>query len=227
MQSCKYLKVTQAKKQQTNILCLRNLHFFQGRETDRAQQPTPRILRLHIDRLQDAEERREERHSHPNVVRQLQHVPCQDRSCHRTQNQILQRSQQQHPHICFLAVQPYQPRQAMKDAIQAIGKDVLHIKKKEIGTHLIRLGAAMAKFLGNYLVCLIMMIGCWSSNAFLQYIQKQAEQFSHNVSKRMTKHMFHRHIPTYTTPSVSHLDPRQRNNPNNAKTRRNVGGNMT
>ncbi len=55
----------------------------------------------------------------------------------------------------------------MKDAIQAIGEDVLHIKKSEIGTHSIRLGAAMAMFLSNCLVCLIMMISCWSSDAFL------------------------------------------------------------
>jgi hypothetical protein len=72
-----------------------------------------------------------------------------------------------------------------------------------------------------------MMIGRWSSNAFSRYIQKQVEQFSHIVSKRMTIHMFYRHIPMYTTPSVSHLDPRQRNNPKNAKTRRNIGGDMT
>jgi hypothetical protein len=115
----------------------------------------------------------------------------------------------------------------MKDTIQAIGKDVLHVKKEEIGTHSIRSGAAMAMFLGNCSVCLIMMIVCWSSDAFLRYIQKQVKEFSHNVSKRMNKHMFYRHIPTYTTPLVSHLDPRQRNNPNNAETRRNVGGNMT
>jgi hypothetical protein len=116
---------------------------------------------------------------------------------------------------------------AMKDTIQAVGEDLLHIKKSEIGMHSIRSGAATAMFLSNFLVCLIMMIGCWSSNAFLQYIRKQVEQFSHNVSKQMTTQMFHRHIPTYTTPSVSHLNPRQRNNPNNAETRRNVGGNMT
>jgi hypothetical protein len=160
-------------------------------------------------------------------------VPCQDGSCHCPQNQILQRSQQQHPHICLLAVQPYhhvtskQVIADMKDAIQAIGEDVLHIKKEEISTHLIRSCAAMTMFLGNCLVCLIMMIGCWSSNTFLGYIRKQVEQFSHNVSKQMTKQMIHWHIPTYATPSVSHLDPRQRNNPNNAKTRRNVGGDMT
>jgi hypothetical protein len=75
----------------------------------------------------------------------------------------------------------------MKDAIQAIGKDVLHIKKEEIGTHSISSSAAMAMFLGNCSVCLIMMIGCWSSDASLRYIQKQVKQFCHNVSKRMTK----------------------------------------
>ncbi len=34
----------------------------------------------------------------------------------------------------------------------------------------------------------------------------------------MAKQMFHRHIPTYTAPEVS---------PNNAETRRNIGGDMT
>ena len=35
---------------------------------------------------------------------------------------------------------------AMKDAIIAIGEDLLHIKKSEIGTHLIRSGVAMTVF---------------------------------------------------------------------------------
>ena len=41
---------------------------------------------------------------------------------------------------------------AMKDAITAIGEDILHIKKLEIGMHLIRSGAAMAMFLSDCLV---------------------------------------------------------------------------
>jgi hypothetical protein len=103
----------------------------------------------------------------------------------------------------------------------------LHIKKSEIGTQLIRLGVAVAMFLSDCSVCQIMMIGRWSSDAFLQYIHKQVKQFSHNISTRMVTQMFHLHIPAYTTPVVSHLDPRQRNNPNNAETRRNVGGDIT
>ncbi len=115
----------------------------------------------------------------------------------------------------------------MKDAIVAIGEDILHIKKSDIGTHSIRSSAALAMFLSNCSVCQIMMIGHWSSGAFLRYIHKQVKQFSHNVSKCMVTEMFHRHISAYITPTVFHLDPRQRSNPNNAETRRNVGGDMT
>ena len=70
---------------------------------------------------------------------------------------------------------------ALRDAVSAIGEDVLHIAKHEIGTHSIRSGAAMAMFLGGC-VFLIMMIGRWSSDAFLRYIRKQVEEFNHDVS---------------------------------------------
>ena len=112
------------------------------------------------------------------------------------------------------------------DAVLAIGKDVLHIATNEISTHSIRLGAAIAIFLGGCPVFLIMMIGCWSSNSFLRYIWKQFKEFNHNTSQKMLTHMFHRHIPNYTSPMVSHLDPRQCNHPNNAATRINLGGDM-
>ena len=56
---------------------------------------------------------------------------------------------------------------AMKDTLVAIGEEVLHIHKNKIGTHLIRLGAAMAMFLGECPVYLIILISCWSSDAFL------------------------------------------------------------
>jgi hypothetical protein len=108
---------------------------------------------------------------------------------------------------------------ALRDAVSAIGEDSLHIAAHKIGTHSIRLGAAMAMFLGGCPVFLIMMIGRWSSDAFLRYIQKQVKEFNHNVSQKMLTHMFHRHIPNY--------NPRQRNHPDNATTQINVGGDRT
>ena len=61
------------------------------------------------------------------------------------------------------------------DAVLAVGEDTLHITTDEIGPHFIRSGAAIAMFLGGCPMFLIMMIGPWSSNAFLCYIQKQVK----------------------------------------------------
>ena len=114
---------------------------------------------------------------------------------------------------------------ALRDAVVAIGEEVLGFKKEQVGTHSIRSGASMVIYLGECPVYTIMLIGRWSSDAFLGYIRKQVEQFSHNVSKRMIWFLFHRHIPDLE-PTASHMDPMQRNNPDNAETRGNIGGNL-
>jgi hypothetical protein len=82
----------------------------------------------------------------------------------------------------------------------------------------------MAMYLGKCPVFMIMLIGRWSSDAFLRYIQKQAMEFSQNAAKRMLACQNFRHIPDVYT-QVDPEDPRIRNHPENAKTRRNVGGN--
>ena len=53
---------------------------------------------------------------------------------------------------------------ALRDAVGAIGEAKLGIKKEDVGTHLIRLGAAMAMYLEECPVFMIMLIGRWSSN---------------------------------------------------------------
>jgi len=55
----------------------------------------------------------------------------------------------------------------------------------------------MAMYLGECPVYTIMLIGRWSSDAFLGYIRKQVMEFSHNVSKRMLKFQNYRHIPNF------------------------------
>ena len=69
-----------------------------------------------------------------------------------------------------------------------------------------RSGGAMAMALDDVPPFRIMMIGRWSSDAFLRYIRKQVEEFNHEVSQKMLTHMFHRNIPDYSSPTVSHLD---------------------
>ena len=98
--------------------------------------------------------------------------------------------------------------------------DRIRDKKEEIGTHSLRAGAAMAMYLGECPVYVIMMIGRWSSDSFLTYIRKQVEQFSQKVSSKMLRSQFHRHIPDREI-------GRQRGQPNDSKTSRNIIGRMT
>ena len=84
---------------------------------------------------------------------------------------------------------------ALRDAVDAIGEEKLGFKKEDVGTHSIRSGGAMAMYLGDCPIYTIMLIGRWSSEDFLKYIRKQVEQFSQNVSRKMIRFQFHRHIP--------------------------------
>lgn len=44
----------------------------------------------------------------------------------------------------------------------------------------------------------IMMQGCWDSNAFLRYIEKQVLQFSQGISQGMIKHNTFYNVPVQT-----------------------------
>ena len=112
---------------------------------------------------------------------------------------------------------------ALRDAVGAIGEVKLGIKKEDIGMHSIRSGAAMAMYLGECPVFMIMLIGCWSSNAFLRYIRKQVMEFSQNVAKRMLSCHNFRQIPDIHM-RVQQDNPHSRNHPDNTEIRRNVGG---
>ena len=72
-------------------------------------------------------------------------------------------------------------------------------------------------------ISLIMLIGRWSSDAFLRYIRKQVEQFSQHVAKQMLTFRSFRTVPNIAPRVVSNEDPRQRNHRDNAETRRNIG----
>jgi hypothetical protein len=114
---------------------------------------------------------------------------------------------------------------ALRDAVGSIGEVKLGVKKEDVGMHLIRSGAAMAMYLGECPIFMIMLIGRWSSNAFLRYIRKQVMEFSQNVVKMMLSCQNFRHIPDIHM-RVQQDGPRIRNHPDNTETRRNVGGNL-
>jgi hypothetical protein len=98
----------------------------------------------------------------------------------------------------------------IRQAATALGPHSLRFTAKEIGLHSARSGAAMAMYLAHVPVFTIMLLGRWSSDAFLRYIRKQVKEFSNGISSKMIQqeHFF-------TVPSTSMDDLRTLHNPLN------------
>ena len=110
----------------------------------------------------------------------------------------------------------------LRSAGRLVTEENLGFSVNEIGTHSIRSGAAMSLFLGGVQTFSIMMIGRWSSDAFLKYIRKQVEQFTYNSSKRMLECESFFTTPNFV-PMTSNSDTRTRNDRNNFATVRHNG----
>jgi hypothetical protein len=65
------------------------------------------------------------------------------------------------------------------------GKATFGYDATDIGTKSIRSGAAMGLFLMNHPVHKIMILGRWSSDAFLVYIRPQVLEWTNNMSQDM------------------------------------------
>ena len=230
--SCEYLKVNNSEKRRTDVLRLRNIRFFLGgRELDLGDQNLEYANCVSLtfewqkkDERMDTVTQMASGDALLCPVRQWAAIAKRIRSYTGATNDTPVSAVWKNGRIEHVTSKMMVD--ALEAGVAAVGYDKLGIRKGEIGTHSIRSGAAMAMYLGECPVYTIMMIGRWSSDAFLRYIRKQVEQFSHNVSRRMLRYQYHRHIQE-REPRVSHLDPRQRNHPNNAETRRNIAGDMT
>ena len=92
---------------------------------------------------------------------------------------------------------------SIRNIVNYMGVDNLGFSGNEVGTHSNRSGSAMAMYLAGVPVFTIMLIGRWSSDAFLLYIRSQVQSFSSGVSQRMVTTPEFYTIPNY----VSYEDP--------------------
>jgi hypothetical protein len=83
--------------------------------------------------------------------------------------------------------------------VKSYGKSKLQILVSEVGTHSLRLGAAIAMYLGGIPVYAIQLIGRWKSDSFMKYLQKQIEQFTLGISTKMLTLQVFRHVPSHTS----------------------------
>ena len=94
----------------------------------------------------------------------------------------------------------------LREFIKSIDYEGFGIHPDDIGLHSIRSSSAMAMYLNHISVYTIMLLGQWSSDAFLRYIRKQVEQFSADVSRKMIQRPLYHHVP-----ELSLDDPRSHN----------------
>ena len=88
------------------------------------------------------------------------------------------------------------------------GEPVFGYAASAIGTKSLRSGAAMGLFLMNHPVHKIMILGRWSSDAFLVYIRPQVLEWTNNMSSDMIH--FNSFTDITTTQQTPPTDPRTR-----------------
>ena len=79
----------------------------------------------------------------------------------------------------------------------------------DVGTHSIRASLAMALYLSKRAISTIMLLGRWSSDAFLLYVRRQVQEFSAGVSADMVSNESFFTIPNLDIADDD--DPRTRN----------------
>jgi len=229
MRSCEYLRTNIAEeKRRTKTLRVRNIRFFRK---GRLVPHTHRSLAL-ADTVSITFEfqKSDERHETITMHRSGDTVLCPVRAWAAIVRRILSypgTTADTNVNTIFVdnklsTISSATMLEKLRAAARLIGEDVLGFDPEDIGTHSIRSGAAMAMYLADVATFTIMMIGRWSSDAFLRYIRKQVEQFSHNVSSRMIRHEDFFTTPNFE-PSVSRHDTRTPNDPNNFATRQTGG----
>jgi hypothetical protein len=226
MRSCEYSKVSKSTERRTKLLVICNIRFFRRRRERPHSDPT-----LHLAdsvsitfEFQKNDERDATITMHrtgdatlcpviswSSIVRRIHAIPGTSNSS---------------PVCTYLRadgtpglVTSKQILDRIRDRVTAIGKDVLGFEAWEVGTHSIRSAAAMAMYLAGVPVYTIMLIGRWSSDAFLRYIRRQVQEFSAGVSSRMILSE-----DFFTIPESAHReDPRNRNQRHNFSERSHIG----
>ena len=88
------------------------------------------------------------------------------------------------------------------------GRTAFGFDPHEIGTRSIRSGAAMSLFLNNHSPSRIMLLGRWSSDAFLVYLRPQVLEWTHSMSSDMVR--FDQFWDAGRTDTPGHDDPSTR-----------------
>lgn len=213
MRSCEYSKVSGPRR--TKLLCLRNIQFYRGRtrlpHSHRYLQQADSVSITFEFQKNDERDVTITHHcsnditlcpvrSWAAIVKRILNYPGTNADT--PVNTVLINGQ-------LKCITGSRIKTKIRSTAASIGEDVLGFKPSELGTHSIRSGAAMAMYLDNVPTYVIMLIGRWSSDAFLRYIRRQVQEFTSGISRRMIKHTSFFHVPHATSHQQSNReDPR-------------------
>jgi hypothetical protein len=113
----------------------------------------------------------------------------------------------------------------IRAAVRSLEPEKLGFGPDEVGTHSNRSGGAMGMFLAGTPVYTIMLMGRWSSDAFMRYLTKQVISLSHGIAAKMLTFEEFYMVPDFVHTSADG-DPRTRNN-TNLSTTQNFNGTHT
>ena len=82
----------------------------------------------------------------------------------------------------------------IRGIVDLLGEELLGFTKEDVGLHSIKSGGAMAMFLSGVSEIIIQRIGRWESDAFLEYIREQVENFTWGVSAKMLMYESFHHL---------------------------------
>ena len=192
MRSCEYLRTSSEDKKRTKIVRIGHVIFKKGTSIVNHSDPTLRSSDLvRIKFVFQKNDRRDVcihmfRSGDPilcpviawaNTVQRIRKIP---NTTDDSEVCLFYNNNQKIEHI-----NAHHVRSRLRAIVILLGEDKLGFNKDDIGLHSIRSGGAMAMFLSGTSVIIIMRVGRWSSEAFLEYIRDQIESFTAGVSRKM------------------------------------------
>jgi hypothetical protein len=224
MRSCEYLTVSGSERR-TKLLEVQNIRFYQNRREMPHNHPELHLadcvnITFHSQK-NDERDAQVTQHrtgdavlcpvlSWANIIRPILSYPSTSPS---TPVNVYQNSLGA---LCSLTSKTVLIN--LRSGARSLGSSHLGYSEMDIGTHSIRSAAAMAMYLAGVPVFTIMLIGRWSSDAFLCYICRQVQEFSSGLSSKMIL------VPDYfTIPDAGPEDSRTRGHTQNFAARLNNG----
>ena len=193
MRSCEYLE-TNAREEarRTKILRVRNIQFVKGGKK----------ISHHDKKLEESDmvmitfefQKNDQRDTQIHMFKTNDPILNPVKAWARTIQRVLQYpgGREDSKVCCFWSkengltdIKADHVRIRLRAVVDIIGEATLGFTKDVIGLHSLRSGGAMAMFLSGTSTIVIRRIGRWSSEAFLEYIREQVEDFTAGVAQKM------------------------------------------